>query len=46
VPVVGYPDGLPTNGSSRWPVVPFSSGDVTYLNGLEELLNQVIQKTA
>ena len=24
--VVGYPDGLPTNGSSCWPLVPFSAG--------------------
>ena len=26
VMVVGYPDGLPTNGSSCWPLVPISAG--------------------
>ena len=30
--IVGYPDGLPVNGSSCWPTVPLSSGDVTYFN--------------
>ncbi|HEY2259103.1 MAG TPA: SGNH/GDSL hydrolase family protein [Solirubrobacteraceae bacterium] len=44
--VVGYPDGLPTNGSSCWPLVPMSPGDVKYFNGLEEQLNQVIQQAA
>jgi lysophospholipase L1-like esterase len=44
--VVGYPDGLPTNGSNCWPLVPLSSGDIKYFNGLEEQLNQVIQQAA
>jgi lysophospholipase L1-like esterase len=44
--VVGYPDGLPTTGPGCWPLVPFSPGDVTYFNGLEQQLNQVIQHAA
>src|SRR6201986_1439535 len=35
VMVVGYPDGLPTNGSNCWPLGPISAGDIRYLNGLE-----------
>jgi len=30
--VVGYPDGLPVDGSNCWPVVPLSSGDIAYFN--------------
>ncbi len=44
--VVGYPDGLPQNGSTCYPVVPLSSGDVRYFNSLELLLNTVIQQAA
>ena len=44
--VVGYPDGLPTNGSSCWPVVPLSSGDVAYINSLESQLNAVLKQAA
>ncbi len=44
--VVGYPDGLPTNGSSCWPLVPISAGDITYFNGLETSLNTVLRNTA
>ena len=44
--VVGYPDGLPQNGSTCYPVVPFSSGDVTYFNSLELDLNAVIKQAA
>lgn len=40
--VVGYPDGLPVNGGGCWPLVPFSSGDVSYFNSLETRLNAVI----
>lgn len=43
---VGYPDGLPTNGSSCWPLVPFSAGDIRYFNSLETQLNQVIASAA
>jgi lysophospholipase L1-like esterase len=45
VMVVGYPDGLPTHGSC-WPLVPISSGDVTYINSLESSLNAVLQEAA
>ncbi len=44
--LVGYPDGLPVNGGSCWPVVPFSSGDIKYFNGLEEQLNSVLASDA
>jgi lysophospholipase L1-like esterase len=44
--VVGYPDGLPQNGSSCYPIVPFSSGDVSYVNSLEQQLNAVIKQAA
>jgi lysophospholipase L1-like esterase len=44
--VVGYPDGLPQNGSSCYPIVPFSSGDVSYVNSLELQLNAVIKQAA
>ena len=44
--VVGYPDGLPVDGSSCWPLVPLSAGDITYFNSLETRLNSVIAKAA
>jgi lysophospholipase L1-like esterase len=44
--IVGYPDGLPTNGTACWPLVPITKGDITYFNGLEEQLNQVIAAQA
>jgi lysophospholipase L1-like esterase len=44
--IVGYPDGLPVNGSSCWPTVPFSSGDVKYFDALEQQLNSVIASAA
>jgi lysophospholipase L1-like esterase len=44
--IVGYPDGLPVNGSNCWPLVPLSSGDITYFNGLEQRLNSVIAQAA
>lgn len=44
--IVGYPDGLPVNGGSCWPTVPFSSGDITYFNSLETRLNSVISTAA
>jgi hypothetical protein len=43
--VVGYPDGLPTHGSC-WPLVPISSGDVSYINSLETALNAALQRAA
>jgi lysophospholipase L1-like esterase len=44
--VVGYPDGLPVNGSNCWPLVPLSSGDIAYFNSLEEQLNSVLSQDA
>jgi lysophospholipase L1-like esterase len=44
--IVGYPDGLPVNGSNCWPLVPLSSGDIKYFNSLEQQLNSVIASAA
>jgi lysophospholipase L1-like esterase len=44
--IVGYPDGLPVNGSNCWPTVPLSSGDISYINSLERQLNSVIAHAA
>jgi lysophospholipase L1-like esterase len=44
--IVGYPDGLPTNGSSCWPLVPISAGDIKYFNSLETQLNSVLKSEA
>jgi len=46
VVIVGYPDGLPVNGSNCWPTVPLSSGDISYINSLEQKLNSVIAAAA
>jgi hypothetical protein len=35
VSVVGYPDILPQSGNC-WPTVPLTTGDVSYLNGVEK----------
>ncbi|MGH2914173.1 MAG: SGNH/GDSL hydrolase family protein [Solirubrobacteraceae bacterium] len=44
--VVGYPDGLPVNGSDCWPLVPLSAGDIAYIDSLEEQLNGILSKDA
>jgi lysophospholipase L1-like esterase len=44
--VVGYPDGLPQNGSNCYPDVPFSSADVTWFNSMEIDLNGVLKQAA
>jgi hypothetical protein len=44
--IVGYPDGLPVDGSNCWPLVPLSSGDIGYFNSLEKKLNSVISGEA
>ena len=44
--VVGYPDGLPQNGSNCYPTVPFSKADVVWFNSLEKDLNGVLSRTA
>jgi lysophospholipase L1-like esterase len=46
VMVVGYPDGLPVDGTSCWPLVPVSAGDITYFNSLMERLNTVLKQEA
>lgn len=43
--VVGYPDILPQSGNC-WPTVPLTSGDVSYLNGVEQDLNAMLQSEA
>jgi lysophospholipase L1-like esterase len=43
---VGYPDGLPVDGSSCWPLVPLSPGDIKYFNSLLTGLNSVISRSA
>ena len=44
--VVGYPDGLPQNGSNCYPDVPFSSADVIWFNSMEIDLNSVLEQAA
>jgi len=44
--VVGYPDGLPQNGTNCYPIVPFSDADVSWFNSLEIDLNAVLQQAA
>jgi hypothetical protein len=44
--LVGYPDGLPVNGTNCWPLVPLSSGDIKYFNSLEQQLNSVLEQQA
>jgi lysophospholipase L1-like esterase len=44
--VVGYPDGLPQNGTSCYPIVPVSRPDVAWYNSLEIELNRVLRQTA
>jgi lysophospholipase L1-like esterase len=43
--IVGYPTILPTD-SGCWPTVPISAGDVTYLSGIEQYLNAMLQTQA
>ena len=44
--LVGYPDILPSQGDGCWPEVPFASGDLRYLRGVETGLNQMLARTA
>jgi lysophospholipase L1-like esterase len=44
--VVGYPDGLPQNGTGCYPIVPFSNADVSWFNSLEIDLNGVLAQAA
>jgi lysophospholipase L1-like esterase len=43
--VVGYPDVFPQSGGC-WPAVPITSGDVTYLRGLEVKANAMLAAAA
>ena len=43
--VVGYPDLFPQSGGC-WPKVPITSGDVTYLRGIEVKINAMLAATA
>jgi lysophospholipase L1-like esterase len=44
--VVGYPDILPNSGDGCWPLVPLAYGDVPYLRGVEQELNQMLASEA
>jgi len=43
--VVGYPDILPQSGNC-YPTMPLTTGDVSYLNGVEQDLNAMLQAQA
>jgi hypothetical protein len=43
--VVGYPDILPQSGNCR-PSVPLTTGDVAYLNGVEQDLDAMLSSEA
>ncbi len=43
--VVGYPDILPQKGNC-YPTMPLTTGDTTYLNGIEKDLNSMLQSEA
>ena len=42
VAIVGYPDVLPKDGGSCWPMVPLSPDDVRYIDGLIVRINAMI----
>ena len=44
--IVGYPDGLPVDGTGCWPLVPISPGDIAYFNSLQERLNTLTAQEA
>jgi len=44
--LVGYPTILPDTGQGCWPAVPISGGDVTYLYGVEQYLNAMLEDRA
>jgi lysophospholipase L1-like esterase len=43
--VVGYPDILPLHGNC-WPQMPLTTGDVAYLNSVENDLNAMLEQQA
>ena len=46
VAIVGYPDPLPKNGESCWPMVPLSPDDVRYIDELIIRINAMIKGQA
>jgi lysophospholipase L1-like esterase len=44
--LVGYPDILPAGRHGCWPEVPFASGDIAYLRGVEKGLNRMLAAQA
>ncbi len=42
VAIVGYPDVLPKNGESCWPMVPLSPDDIRYIDDLIVRINAMI----
>ena len=46
VAIVGYPDPVPTDGSSCWPTVPLSPDDIKYIDELLIRINAMIKGQA
>ena len=46
VAIVGYPDPLPKNGESCWPMVPLSPDDIAYIDSLLIRINAMIKGQA
>jgi lysophospholipase L1-like esterase len=46
VAIVGYPDPLPKNGESCWPMVPLSPDDIKYIDELLIRINAMIKGQA
>jgi lysophospholipase L1-like esterase len=46
VAIVGYPDPLPKNGESCWPMVPLSPDDIKYIDELLIRINAMISEQA
>jgi lysophospholipase L1-like esterase len=46
VAIVGYPDPLPKNGESCWPMVPLSPDDIKYIDELIIRINAMIREQA
>jgi lysophospholipase L1-like esterase len=45
IAVVGYPDVFPQSGGC-WPAVPITSGDMSYLRGIEDKANAMLASVA
>src|SRR3954453_7799752 len=46
VAIVGYPDPVPKNGESCWPMVPLSPDDIRYIDELLIRINAMIREQA